>query len=567
MHFKINKTFLLFPFLTLLLLLSSCKEKTKKADLIITNAVIWTGNPNQKEVQAMAISGDAVLALGTNQEMNELRGKKTKMVDARGNFITPGFIDSHVHLLQGGNSLLSVMLRDAKTPAEFTKRIADFTEKLAPGEWILEGNWDHTLWGGALPVKEWIDKYTLDNPVVVYRLDGHMLLANSAALKYAGIDKNTRDVPEGEIVRDKNGNPTGILKGNAMLLMQDKIPELTQLQKTNALKAAMVYFAANGVTSVHDLDSLSSYKTAKKQEKKHDLTLRIYGARPLNKWIEIADTDLQNDKWLKRGLLKGFVDGTLGSHTAAFNADYTDKANDKGFLITDQKKLSEWIFSADKANLNITVHAIGDHAIHTILTIYEDLITKNGKKDRRLRVEHAQHIAPEDMRKFAELGIIASVQPYHAIDDGRWAEKLIGPERIKTTYAFKSLLDAKTKVVFGSDWPVAPTSPLLGIYAAVTRRTLDGKNPNGWIPEQKITVEQALNAYTKDAAYASFDEKVKGTLEPGKLADFVIINGDLTKIDPVKIKDLSVLMTYVGGKKVYDSSKKKPRTVTIKVKR
>ena len=543
-------------FLLLVLTLISC-EKVKKADLIVTNAVIWTGNEKQQTAQAMAIDSDTIVAIGTVEEINKYKGKKTKIVDANGKFITPGFIDSHVHLLQGGNSLSSVALRDAKTPEEFAKRISDYARKLQPGEWILEGNWDHTLWGGTLPTKEWIDKYTPDNPVVVYRLDGHMILANSAAMKFAGIDKNTADVKDGTIVRDKEGNPTGIFKSNAMPLMLNKIPELTRKQKEAALTAAMKYFAANGVTTVHDLDSLSSYKTAKRLKKNDQLTLRIYSSRPLNKWIEQANADLKNSKWLRRGILKGFVDGSLGSHTAAFIDSYSDKVGDRGFLITDPKTLTEWITSADKANLNITVHAIGDRAVRSILSIYEKVINTTGKRDRRFRVEHAQHIAVSDIPKFAELGIIASVQPYHAIDDGRWAEGVIGTERIKTTYAFKSLLDANTIVAFGSDWPVAPGSAILGIYAATTRRTLDGKNPNGWNPEQKITVEQALTAYTKTGAYASFDEKIKGTLEVGKLADFAILSQDLTKIEPIKIKDVYVLKTYVGGKKVYDRSNKK----------
>lgn len=554
-HIK-TTLYLKIAFILLLSTLISC-SKVKTADLIVTNAVIWTGNENQKTAQAMAIDADTIVAIGTIEEINKYKGKKTKIVDAYGKFISPGFIDSHVHLLQGGNSLLSVELRDAKTPEEFAKRIGDYAKTLQAGEWILEGNWDHTLWGGALPTKEWIDKYTPDNPVVVYRLDGHMVFANSAAMKFAGIDKNTADVKDGVIVRDKEGNPTGIFKTNAMPLIVDKIPELTRKQKEAALAAAMKYFASNGVTSVHDLDSLSSYKTAKRFKKKGDLTLRIYSSRPLDKWIELANADLKKNKWLKRGLLKGFVDGSLGSHTAAFIDNYSDNVGDKGFLITNPATLSEWITSADQANLNITVHAIGDRAVQSILSVYEKIIKKTGTKDRRFRVEHAQHIVASDIPKFAELGIIASMQPYHAIDDGRWAEKVIGAERMKTTYAFKSLLDAHTNVTFGSDWPVAPGSALLGIYAATTRRTLDGKNPNGWNPEQKITVEQALTAYTKSGAYASFDEKTKGTLEVGKLADFVILSQDITKIDPVKIKEVYVVKTYVSGKKVYDRSKKK----------
>lgn len=264
--------------------------------------------------------------------------------------------------------------------------------------------------------------------------------------------------------------------------------------------------------------------------------------------------DRQDDNLLKRGGLKGFVDGSLGSHTAAFHRGYTDQPNDKGFFLNSAENLHEWISNADKNNFQVMVHAIGDSAIHSLLNVYEQIIAENGTKDRRLRIEHAQHLAPVDIPRFAKLGVIASMQPYHAIDDGRWAEEVIGAERIKTTYAFKSLIDANTKVAFGSDWPVAPAEPLQGIYAAVTRRTLDGKNPNGWVPEQKITVEQALIAYTKNAAYASHEEGIKGTLEVGKLADFVVFSEDLTTISPVKIKEVKILQTYLGGRKVYDIS-------------
>tara|TARA_R110002167_G_scaffold36675_18_gene115791 strand:- start:178 stop:1830 length:1653 start_codon:yes stop_codon:yes gene_type:complete len=536
-----------------ILVLTSCITHTPKADLIITDATIWTGNDHQAIAQSMAIIGDSIIAVGRNSETREYIGDKTRVMAMNGRFITPGFIDTHVHMMMGGNALLSVELRDARTQEEFTRRIAEFAKSTPPGTWILEGNWDHTLWGGALPQKEWIDEYTKKNPVVLYRLDGHMVLANSLALKLAGIDKNTKDVPGGEIVRNPNGSPTGILKDNAMMPLLDKIPPMTPKQKEKALSAAMEYLLSNGVTTVHDVDSLGTYGAVQKLRASGPFHIRIYAAMPLNHWQQLAESDAKNDKWLKTGLLKGFVDGSLGSHTAAFIAPYTDKTDDKGFFINRPEDLYQWISQADKADLQVTVHAIGDNAIHSLLDIYERIIGENGKKDRRLRIEHVQHIAAEDIERFAALGIIASMQPYHAIDDGRWAEALIGPERIKTTYAFKFLLDSKANVAFGSDWPVAPAIPLQGIYAAVTRRTLDGKNPAGWVPEQKISVEQALIAYTKNAAFASFEEGIKGTLEPGKLADFVVLSADITRIDPIKISEVKVLQTYVGGEMVYDS--------------
>lgn len=542
----------LFLIVVILFNLSSCKKQSLEADKIIINASVWTGNDESPRAQAIAISGDTILAIGTNEKIQKFIAAKTEIIDVKGAFITPGFIDTHVHLMMGGNALLSVELRDAKSKEEFKQRIQTYTQTLKPDQWILEGNWDHTLWGGELPKKEWIDSFTEENPVAVYRLDGHMILANSAALKIAGITKETPDLAGGEIIRNIDGSPTGILKGNNMNAVLNKIPAMSLPEKKHALRVASSYLLSNGVTSVHDVDSLGTYTVAKELMDSGELSIRIYLAKPLNRWNQDFDMNNENNKWLKTGLVKGFVDGSLGSHTAAFKKPYSDKPEDKGFFINSEKQLYRWIVEADKANLQITVHAIGDHAIHSLLNIYERIIIENGKKDRRLRIEHVQHIAIEDIKRFAELGIIASMQPYHAIDDGRWAEELIGSERIKTTYAFKSLLDAKSTVVFGSDWPVAPASPLNGIYAAVTRRTLDDKNSDGWVPEQKITVEQALSAYTTDAAYSSFDEQIKGTLAPGKLADFVILKEDITKIDVNSIKDVQVLKTYIGGVKVYD---------------
>ena len=548
---RLNHLFLGLMFAGIFIL-SSCSKDTPRATLIIANANIWTGNDQQSRAQSMAIAGDTLLAIGTNEAMQKWKGTTTEEIDMNGQFITPGFIDSHVHLLTGGRSLLSVELRDASTPEEFTKRIADHAKRIGAGEWILEGNWDHTLWGGELPRKEWIDEYTQENPVVLYRLDGHMVLANSAALAFAGIDEHTPDVANGTIVRDQKGFPTGILKSNAMDLLLDKIPTMTPVQQEASFRAAMKYFLSNGVTSVHDVDSLESYPIANQLHEAGALAVRIYSIKPIYKWKELAGVDRKDNKWIKRGGLKGFVDGSLGSHTAAFHHAYTDKADDKGFFIYDRADLYEWIKEADQAKMQVMVHAIGDHANHALLNIFERVITENGARDRRFRIEHAQHVAPADIPRFAQLGVITSMQPYHAIDDGRWAEEVIGAERIKTTYAFKSLLDAKTTLAFGSDWAVAPASPLLGIYAAATRRTLDGKNPDGWVPEQKIAVEAALLAYTKNAAYASFEEHLKGTLAPGKLADFVVLSDDVTKVDPTTIKDLQVLQTYVGGKKMYE---------------
>ena len=539
--------------LILLITFVSCQKENHSADLVITNAVIWTGNSNMPKVEAIAIKADTIFAVGLIKDIQKLIGPNTKQIDAKQRFITPGFIDSHVHLLMGGNSLLNVELRDAKTPEEFSERIKTFVKTIDKETWIVEGNWDHTLWGGELPKKEWIDDFTKDNPVAVYRLDGHMILANSAALKIAGIDKNTPEVENGVIVRHPDGTPTGILKSEAMYLVLNKIPELTTTQKEAAIHVAQEYLLSQGITTVHDVDSLGGFAIAKKMKANNTLKIRIYSADPLYKWNKVKRHDV-TDKWLKNGLLKGFVDGSLGSHTAAFTEPYSDKPEDSGLLINTMDDLYSWTKQGDSLGFQVTIHAIGDKSNHELLNVYEKIKDESEAKDRRFRIEHAQHLLPEDINRFAKLNVIASVQPYHAIDDGRWAEELIGAERIKTTYAFNDLMSTDATVVFGSDWPVAPASPLYGIYAAVTRQTLDNKNPNGWVGKQKITVEQALLAYTKNGAYGSFDEKLKGTLEVGKLADFVILDSDITIANPEAIKDIKVLATYIAGKKVYDSS-------------
>lgn len=538
--------------LSLTLFLFSCQQKSTPADLIVFNAVIWTGNESQPKAQAMAISGDTIVAMGSSDEILKYKSESTTLIDAKGQFITPGFIDSHVHFLTGGFNLASVQLRDAKTPEEFITRIRDFAATVPPGTWILGGDWDHENWGGELPTKDWIDQFTPDHPVWITRLDGHMSLANSAALSAAGISKTVKDVAGGTIVRDKKGNLTGVFKDNATDMVWAKVPPPAPDQVDNALKAAMNYVASQGVTSVHHM---AGYMDGLERARDNNtLITRIYAMMPIDQWAELDEKvkkEGKGNKWLKIGGLKGFVDGSLGSHTAAFFEPFDDAPNDSGFFVNNKSDLYKWISSADSAGLQLMVHAIGDRAINTLLNIYEQVGQENGPKDRRFRIEHAQHIAPSDIRRFADLEVIPSMQPYHAIDDGRWAEKVIGPERIKTTYAFNSLLDAGARVAFGSDWFVAPPIPLMGIYAAVTRRTLDDQHPNGWVPEQKITVEQALKAYTLNAANASFDENIKGSLEPGKLADFVIINLDLTKIAPEEIMNARVMQTFVGGKSVF----------------
>ncbi|MBC7758581.1 MAG: amidohydrolase, partial [Phormidesmis sp. FL-bin-119] len=395
--------------------------------------------------------------------------------------------------------------------------------------------------------------------VFVQRLDGHMGLANSAAMKLSKISSSTKDVEGGFITRESNGSPDGIFKDNAMGMIYKNVSEPSDELKDRALKAAMDYVAERGVTSVQNMGTWSDLEVFKRAHKKHELKTRIYAAVPLNSWKKLAEEIGKNgrgDDFLKIGGLKGFVDGSLGSHTAAFQQSFSDTPADSGFMVTTTDELYKAILPADTAGLQLLIHAIGDKAIRELLNIFERVQKENGKRDRRFRIEHFQHIAPSDFHRIGPLNIVASVQPYHAIDDGRWAEKVIGPERIKTSYAFKSLLDNKAVLAFGSDWFVAPPTPLEGIYAAVTRRTIDGKTPEGWVPEQKITVEQALRAYTSGSAYASFDEKKKGVLKKGNLADLVILDNDITTISPEKIREVKVVTTIVGGKIVFQRGDK-----------
>jgi hypothetical protein len=524
------------------------------ADIVVVNAAVWTGVRGAPDAQGVAARGGRILAVGSIQEVNRTIGPRTRVVDAGGKMLVPGFIDSHVHFVTGGASLASVQLRDARTPAEFVRRIRDYARTLPAGAWITEGNWDHSLWGGELPRKEWIDSITPDHPVWISRLDGHMALANSAALRAAGVTAATADVEGGEIVRGTGRQPTGILKDNALGLVDRAVPALSAQQQDRALDAAMRHVAEQGVTSVQHMGGWDDLRTFRRAHAAARLRTRISAAVPLESWARLRDTVAaagRGDEWLRIGSLKGFVDGSLGSHTALMHQPFTDAPADSGLLVTPAADLYAWTRGADSAGLQVMVHAIGDRANTLILDIFERVARENGARDRRFRVEHAQHFRAADIARFGRLGVIASMQPYHTIDDGRWAEKVIGPERAKGTYAFRTLLDTHATLAFGSDWFVAPPTPLEGIYAAVTRRTLDDRNPGGWVPEQKITVEEALRAYTVGAAFGTFQERDRGTLEAGKLADWVLIDRDLRRVAPETLRDARVLMTVVGGQVVF----------------
>jgi predicted amidohydrolase YtcJ len=525
----------------------------------VVNAKIWTGDRNAPWAEALAARGEELVAVGSNDEIRRQTTGLTP-IDAGGRLVVPGFIDTHVHFVDGGFRLASVQLRDARTREMFVSRIEAFAATVPPGTWIQGGDWDHSLWGGELPSREWIDAVTPAHPVWINRLDGHMALANTAALKAAGVTRQTKDVAGGEIVRDAAGEPTGLLKDNAMGLVDSVIPPPSADMRDRALTAAMKYVAEQGVTSVHNMGTWEDLETFARARQTNTLTTRIYAAVPLASWERLSDAvtkrtygggDGRGDSWLRLGGLKGFVDGSLGSHTAAFHEPFEDAPKDRGLLVNSAEDLYRWVSGADKAGLHVMVHAIGDRANGLLLDIFDRVGREHGPRDRRFRIEHAQHLAPADIARFGRLGVIPSMQPYHAIDDGRWAEQYIGP-RIRTTYAFRSLLASGATLAFGSDWFVAPPTPLEGIYAAVTRRTLDGKNPGGWVAEEKITVEEALRAYTAGAAYASFEEGRKGSLTIGRLADFVMFDRNILEVAPEEIRNARVVLTVVGGRKVVE---------------
>ena len=526
--------------------------------LALVNGRVWTGDSAEPEVEAIAIAGERIAAVGTSSEIRA-QARDVETIDLQGQFVTPGFVDAHVHFLEGGRRLTSVRLRDARTPDEFVARIKAFAATVPAGTWITGGDWDHTVWGGELPHRDWIDSVTPNHPVWVNRLDGHMALANSAALRAAGIGDDVTDVAGGEIVRDRARRPTGLLKDNAMDLVVTKVPPRSDAMNDRDLDAAMKHVAAQGVTAVHHMGTWDDLSVFERAWRAGRLTTRLYAAVPLRTWARLQETiaskrfgpDGRGDAWLGVGALKGFVDGSLGSHTAAFDDPFTDAPRDRGLFVNTPDDLYSWISGADKAGLHVVVHAIGDRANSTLLDIFDRVEHENGRRDRRFRIEHAQHLKPGDIARFASLRVIASMQPYHCIDDGRWAERIIGPQRIKTTYAFRSLIDAGARLAFGSDWYVAPPTPLEGIYAAVTRRTLDEKSPHGWVPEQKISVDEALRAYTGGGAFASFREHDTGTIAPGMLADLTVIDRDLRAVTAVEIKDAKVVRTIVGGKTVF----------------
>ena len=519
-------------------------------DIAYINGKIWTGAGPDARTDAIGTKGDRIAAIGADA-VRARTGKATRLIPLQGAYVTPGFIDPHVHFVIASAMLSQPSLRTAANRQDFVERIAAAAKALPKGQWLEGGNWDQDRWGGEMPHRAWIDAVTPDTPVAVIRYDLHMLLLNSLALRLAGIDRNTPDVPGGVIERDAAGEPTGIIKDAAKDLVQRAIGIPTTEQIDAMTRQGIALALSKGVTQVHctELDT-TTFDSTRRLRAAGETGLRFRHYLPLKDWAAQAaliQREGRGDDWVQWGGCKVVFDGSLGSRTARFYEPYADDPSTRGIVVTDPADLRRWVEGADKAGLQVTAHAIGDEANDIVLGTMADVAKASGARDRRFRIEHVQHMKAHAIPRFREQGIIASVQPYHAIDDGRWAVRRIGEERLQTSFAFGSLVRSGAHVCMGSDWPVAPIDPLTGLDAAVNRETLDGKHPDGWHPEQRITLAQAMRCYTHEGAYAGFHEKSQGLIAPGFVADFVAWDSDFFAADPHLLAKSKVLRTIVGG--------------------
>jgi predicted amidohydrolase YtcJ len=526
------------------------------ADLVLVGGRVWAGR-GLPEATALAVRGEEIVAVGDDATVRALAGPKTRVVELRGRLVVPGFNDAHVHFLDGGFGLLSVDLRPARDEADFARRLGDFAKTLPKGAWILQGNWDHEAWPSkTLPTRQQIDAVTPDNPVFVSRLDGHMALANSLALRLAGVTRDAKDVDGGTIVRDAAGEPTGVLKDNAQDLVSRAIPDASREMNLRAARAALAEAARVGVTTIQDNSTVDALPTYMQLRAEGGLTARMYVWRYASSALEpLLATGMRTglgDDWIRLGALKILSDGSIGSATAAFFEPFVSNRASKGLLLHAPEELDRMISEADANGFQLAMHAIGDRANSLVLDAFEKAAAAHGPRDRRFRIEHAQHVRASDIARYKALGVIASVQPSHCIDDMRFVESHVGKARLADAYRWRSFADAGVPLAFGTDWFVEPLDPRLGLYAAVTREFTTGGPAGGFEPQEKLSLEQALDAYTRGSAYAEFAEARKGTLAPGKLADLVVFAGDLFRIPPRDILTTPVDLTIVGGRVVFD---------------
>jgi predicted amidohydrolase YtcJ len=528
------------------------------ADLVILNAKVHTVDVTRPDAQAVAICGERIARVGTNDEVRRLAGAGTRTIDAGGRLLVPGFNDAHVHLVSGAEELVGVDLRPATDEQDFARRLGAYAARLPKGRWIQGGYWDHEAWPSrTLPTHALLDRVTPEHPVFVQRLDGHMGVANALAMKLAGITRDTKAPDGGTIVRDASGEPTGVFKDNATDLVTRAIPPDTLDETMDKARAALKHAASLGVTTIQDMTaSATELRAYNALRASGELTARIYSIQNhgIEGLVEAGIATGFGDDWIRIGGQKLFADGSMGSGTAAFFEPYTDDPSTRGLLIHTREALEKAIFAADAAGFQVIVHAIGDRANAMVLDALEKLQKERGPRDRRARIEHAQVVRDSDKVRFKTLGVIASIQPSHCIDDMRWAERRIGKERSRIAYDFKSFADVGARIAFGTDWFVEPLDPMLGLYAAVTRQYRDGTPAGGWFPEERITMAQAIEYYTLGSAYAEFADERKGSITEGKLADLVLLSKDLFSIPPREILETKPVLTIAGGRIVYEQS-------------
>lgn len=531
-------------------------------DAVYLNANVYTGAPGRSaRAEAFAVTRGKIVAVGDTATMRKLAGRNTVAHDLGGAFVMPGFNDAHLHLANGGFEKLNVNLTDTRSLAEMQQRIATRVKTTAPGEWITGRGWDQTKWTQqVLPTRADLDKVTGDHPALFSRVDGHILVANTAALKAAGINAESKAPEGGMIDRDASGEATGIIRETAMEMVSRKVPAPTKAMRRRAIELALEEAAQWGITSAQDNSSWEDFLIYEELQRQNKLTLRITEWLPFDESVgNLKKARLHHQKlgsWLRTGLLKGMMDGSLGSSTAALLAPYADDQKNSGLPRYSQEQLNKMAAERIAAGFQIGIHAIGDRGVELALTAFEQGAKQANKevKGLRMRIEHDQVIAPEHFARFRDLGVIASVQPNHLLTDMNWAEARIGKERAKISYPWSQFLQNGVRLAFGTDYPVEPITPFRGLYAAVTRKNEIGMK--SYYPEQAVTIDQAIAAYTRGAAYAEFADDEKGTIAPGMYADFVVLDRDITNVRPEDILLTKVLRTVVGGKTVYDAAQR-----------
>ncbi|HEX8351430.1 MAG TPA: amidohydrolase [Pyrinomonadaceae bacterium] len=539
---------------------SGAQERRRPVSLVLTNGKVFTADARGTLAEAVAVDAGRIVAVGTSREIGS-RFEGARTVDLRGRLVTPGFNDAHIHFLGGGLSLLRVNLVGAKTLAEAKARVAARVREVQPGAWVTGRGWDHTLWGGEWPTKKELDEVAPNNPVILQRVDGHVSWANTLALQKGGVTRETRAPQGGEILRDASGEPTGILKETAAGLVTRVVPEATREERAEAINRALAEARRYGLTSIQDNSGYETTKLYRELLKDGRLTVRVAEWRDFGDPVEKlkqqgAEFATFGDDPLRLRLtaLKGYVDGTLGSRTAAMLAPFADDPHNSGIPRMPPEQLTRMIVERDAAGLQIALHCIGDRANRMALDGFEAARKAGTAAAPRHRVEHAQVVAPSDFARFRSLGIIASMQPSHAISDKRWAQERLGEYRVLGAYSWHTFTAHGVRVAFGTDWPVEPVSPYLGLYAAVTRQSTEGDPAGGWWPEERLPIEDAIRNYTAAPAYASFEEREKGQVAAGMLADLVVHSKDLLSVEPAEILNTEPDLTIFDGRVVYERS-------------